>query len=76
MRKLELTRKVYKDIKKKDHQQMNEFLTRFYINGYNDGLKSAKIDYDVLNEVLLSIKGIGSVKAELIIEKLKEIEEE
>lgn len=76
MKAVNITRATYKDIKKKDHQQMNEFLTRFYINGYNDGLKSAKIDYDVLNEVLLSIKGIGSVKAELIIEKLKEIEEE
>ena len=74
MRKLELTRKMYKDIKKKDHQQMNDFLTRYYINGFNDGLKSAKIDYDVLKEVLLSIKGIGAVKADAVINKLKELE--
>ena len=43
-----MTRKVYKDIKKKDHQQMNDFLKTLYKLGFDDGLASATIDYDVL----------------------------
>ena len=74
MKKINITRAVYKDIKRYDHKQMNEFLTRYYINGFNDGLNSAKIDYDVLKEVLLSVKGIGAVKADPVINKLKELE--
>ena len=74
MKAVNITRAVYKDIKRYDHKQMNEFLTRYYINGFNDGLDSAKIDYDVLREVLLSIKGIGAVKADAVINKLKELE--
>ena len=63
MRKLELTRKVYKDIKKKDHQQMNDYLKTLYKLGFDDGISSASIDYDVLKKVLLEVKGIGVVKA-------------
>lgn len=74
MKAVNITRAVYKDIKRYDHKQMNEFLTRYYINGFNDGLKSAKIDYDVLKEVLLSVKGIGLIKADAVINKLKELE--
>lgn len=76
MRKLELTRKVYKDIKKKDHQQMSDYMTTLYKLGFDDGLASASIDYDVLRKVLLEVKGIGLVKAEAVISRLKELEKE
>ena len=76
MREFNLTRKVYKDIKKKDHQQMNDYMTELYKLGFDDGLASASIDYDVLLKVLLEAKGIGVVKAEAIINKLKEIDKE
>ena len=76
MRKLELTRKMYKDNKKKDHQQMNDYLKNLYKLGFDDGISSASIDYDVLKKVLLEVKGIGLVKAEAVINKLKEIEKE
>ena len=74
MRKLELTRKVYKDIKKKDQQQMNDYLKTLYKLGFDDGLASATIDYDVLKKVLLEVKGIGVVKADAVINRLKELE--
>jgi hypothetical protein len=74
MKTFNLNRKVYKDLKKKDHQQMNDFLTSLYKQGFDDGLKSANINYEVLKEVLLSIKGIGLLKAEAVINKLKEME--
>lgn len=76
MREFNLTRKVYKDIKKKDHQQMNDYMTELYKLGFDDGLASASIDYEVLKKVLLEVKGIGVVKAEAVINKLKEIEKE
>lgn len=76
MRKLELTRKVYKDIKKKDHQQMNDYMTALYKLGFDDGLASATIDYDVLKKVLLEVKGIGLIKAEAVINRLKELDKE
>ena len=74
MKTFNLNRKVYKDLKKKDHQQMNDFLTALYKEGFKDGLESASIDYEALKEVLLSIKGIGPLKAEAVINKIKEME--
>lgn len=74
MKTFNLNRKVYKDLKKKDHQQMNDFMTALYKQGFDDGLKSASINYEVLKEVLLSVKGIGLVKADAVINKLKEME--
>ena len=76
MRKLELTRKMYKDIKKKDHQQMNDYLKNLYKLGFDDGISSASIDYDVLKKVLLEVKGIGLVKADAVINRLKELDKE
>lgn len=74
MKTFNLNRKVYKDLKKKDHQQMNDFMTAVYKQGFDEGLKSASIDYELLKEVLLSVKGIGLVKADTVINKLKEME--
>ena len=74
MKTFNLNRKVYKDLKKKDHQQMNDFMTALYKQGFDDGLKNASINYEVLKEVLLSVKGIGAVKADAVINKLKEME--
>ena len=76
MREFNLTRKVYKDIKKKDHQQMNDYMTVLYKQGFDDGLASATIDYDVLKKVLLEVKGIGVVKADAVINRLKELDKE
>ena len=74
MKTFNLNRNVYKDLKKKDHQQMNDFMVEVYKQGFDDGLKSASINYEVLKEVLLSVKGIGLVKAEAVINKRKEME--
>lgn len=71
---MELTRKIYKDIKKKDRQQLNDYLKTLYKLGFDDGVLSASIDYDVLKKVLLEVKGIGLVKAEAVIDRLKELE--
>lgn len=76
MKTFNLNRKVYKDLKKKDHQQMNDYMTALYKQGFDDGLASATIDYDVLKKVLLEVKGIGVVKADAVINRLKELDKE
>ena len=47
-----------------------------YKLGFDDGLASASIDYDVLKKVLLEVKGIGVVKADAVINRLKELDKE
>lgn len=76
MKTFNLNRKVYKDIKKKDHQQMNDFMVSVYTSGFEDGVRHTKINYVALKEILLSVKGIGEVKANTVIERLKELDKE
>lgn len=76
-----INRKVYKDIKKYDHKQMETFLTNVYTQGKVDAinelaeermkdLERVQIDENKLKAKLLSIKGIGEVKAAEIIKAL------
>jgi len=59
------TREVYKTVKKYDHQQFDEFCTRVYTNGFNDGKKtaaekSAKVfTAEQLMAVIGEVKGVG-----------------
>lgn len=59
------TREVYKTVKKYDHQQFDEFCTRIYTNGFNDGKKSVTeklvrtISDEQLMEVIGEVKGVG-----------------
>lgn len=60
------TREVYKTVKKYDHQQFDEFCTRIYANGFNDGKKSVTekpvktITDEQLMEVIGEVKGVGA----------------
>ena len=62
------TREVYKTVKKYDHQQFDEFCTRIYANGFNDGKKSVTekpvktITDEQLMEVIGEVKGVGHRK--------------
>ena len=68
-----LNRKAYKDIKRKDHQQMEAFLQSFYENGYDDGYNDAQgLPEEKIKDVLLTVKGIGEKKADSIMTALKE----
>lgn len=59
------TREVYKTVKKYDHQQFDEFCTRIYTNGFNDGKKAVTekpikaINGEQLMEVIGDVKGVG-----------------
>ena len=77
MRKCELNRKTYKDVKKMDHGQMSDFCSRIYQRGYEVGKKeSAGLSEAELREVVLGVKGIGEKKAEDIVQTLIAAQEE
>ena len=77
-----VNRTKYKDIKRYDHNQMEQFARSLYERGLKDGAAQAiaktesskkQMDFDLLIEKLLSIKGIGAVKAEQIVSVVKEV---
>lgn len=79
-----INRAKYKDIKRYDHNQMKQFARSLYESGLKDGAAQAiaktesskkQMDFDLLTEKLLSIKGIGAVKAEQIVSVVKEVME-
>ncbi len=79
-----INRAKYKDIKRYDHNQMEQFARSLYESGLKDGAAQAiaktesskkQMDFDLLTEKLLSIKGIGAVKAEQIVSVVKEVME-
>lgn len=67
-----LNRKTYKKLKKYDRQQMEEFIRRIYISGFNDGKVaiSNEIDMKDIEKVIGSIKGIGTVMKQRIMDAL------
>lgn len=71
MKQYELNRKEYKEVRKMDHRQMNDFCSRIYKKGYEAGKKdSAGLSATGLREVVLGVKGIGEKKAEDIVQSL------
>ena len=68
-----INRKTYLEMKKMDHQHMEEFLERLYKNAYEDGRKAAEgLNETQLREILLSVKGIGERRTEAVLERIKE----
>lgn len=78
MEKQLLNRKVYKDIKRFDRQEMEEFLKTFYSKGYQDGFQDGsesgqQVDFKIeLVQLLEGIKGVGPKTKELILSAYKE----
>ena len=69
-----LTRKQYKEIKKMDRQQMENFLAKIYSQGYEDGKEAAEMaDFKIkLVQLLEKTKGVGPKTIEKILQTLKE----
>lgn len=77
-KKVEITRQQYKDIKRKDHQQMEAFLIRFWQDGYNDGLKAAKkanIPPADIENAISGIKGMGETKVKAVMQRIYKLYE-
>ena len=78
-KKVGITRQQYKDIKKKDHQQMNAFLIRFWQDGYNEGLAAAKkanISPADIENAISRIKGMGETKVKAVMQRIYKLYEE
>lgn len=71
-----LNRKIYKEIKKYDREQMENFLRTVYTEGFRDGVDAGdRTDFRIkLSQVLNNTKGIGTTLYNRIMENAKEIE--
>lgn len=77
MKKYELTRAKYKEIKKYDHQQMTGFISRLVENAYLTGKSEAQgLNEGEVRSAVLSVKGIGDAKADAIVEALTKADAE
>ena len=69
-----INRTRYKDIKRYDHQQMEDFLTDVYKNGFIDGEASVTgVELQDVEAALKDVKGIGPVVWHRIKERLDEL---
>lgn len=71
-----ITRDQYKQIKKYDHNQMEQFAQRLVKNGIDIGYKAtheeSKIDLKILRHIIGGVKGIGEKKLEDIMKAIEE----
>ena len=69
----EITRDIYKAVKKFDRQQFTNFCTDIYKFGFEDGRDSVPgIDIEKIYEVIAEVKGIGPKKMEEIKARIQE----
>ncbi len=77
MRKYELNRKTYKEIRKMDHGQMSLFCEKLYMKGYADGkTEAAGLSETEVMKTILQVKGIGEKKAQSIVQALTQAQKE
>ncbi len=70
-----LNRKQYKQIKKYDHQQMNDWATSIYKSGYTDAMQKfnkESISLEDVEIVISGISGIGEKRKQAIMKALNE----
>ena len=68
-----LNRKLYKNIKKYDREQMESYLVNLYMEGYEDGKNDVPgVDISVIKEIAMNVKGVGEKRAEEIVGKIEE----
>lgn len=67
MSKKLLTRELYRQIKKKNQEEMEDFVQNVYKSGFNDADSGARsVNLDDLKKDLSQIKGIGEARLEEI----------
>lgn len=62
---IKLNREQYKNVKRMDHKQMENFIVKMYNEGYEDGKAAAgkRVKPSDIAAVLVDIKGVGTKKA-------------
>ncbi|MCI8483489.1 MAG: hypothetical protein HFH41_04015 [Lachnospiraceae bacterium] len=74
-----ITRQQYKDLKKKDHQQMNAFLLRFWQDGYKEGMTAAKkasVSPAEIEKAISGIKGMGEARRKAVMQQVYKLYKE
>ena len=73
----EVTREIYKNVKKFDRQQFTGFCKDLYGFGYEDGRDSVPgVDRTQIYEIIAGIKGIGNKRLEEIKQKVEAVFQE
>lgn len=67
-----ISRDMYKQIKGMNRERMCDFLYHLYNEIYNDYMEQAKPDYEKIRSDVLKIHGIGDVKADQIVEIVRQ----
>ena len=68
-----LNRKLYKNIKKYDREQMESYLVNLYMEGYEDGRNDVPgVDISVIKEIVMNVKGVGEKRTDEIMRKIEE----
>lgn len=63
----EITREIYKGVKKFDRQQFQRFCAELYAYGFEDGRESVtQVDVEELLKALAAVRGIGPTTLSLI----------
>lgn len=78
-KKIGITRQQYKDIKRKDHQQMNVFLLKFWQDGYKEGFAAAKkenVSPGDIETAIRNIKGMGEKRLNAVMQKIYNLYQE
>lgn len=72
-----LNKELYKEIKKMDRKEMDEFFLGVYNKGFRDGTEAGnKADFKIkLVTVLQETKGVGEKTIEKVLHTLKKLEE-
>lgn len=75
MEKNLINRKMYKEIKKYDRQEMERFLANIYKQGFDDGAEAGNnADFKIkLVQVLQNTKGVGEKTIEKVLATVKEM---
>ncbi len=75
MEKNLINRKMYKEIKKYDRQEMERFLANIYKQGFEDGAEAGdNADFKIkLVQVLQNTKGVGEKTIEKVLATVKEM---
>lgn len=69
---IEVNRKEYEKIRRKDHNQMNEYLQDIYKRGFEAGRASVpRVDIYGIEKVLIEIKGLGAKRVADIVAALE-----
>ena len=76
--KFKFNRVLYKQIKKLDHKQMEEYIFGIYDKGFEAGKKAAgaSLHLSDLETAIRGIKGIGEKKGAEIMEVIKDLHKE